>query len=148
MEDLFEMMTVDDPEEAKDKGICLGIRIRVSGQETTCPVSQTCETFDRFESEVQDLRAHLSRVLDQGKAFFRASRLQGKLDIRPDMPPDEIWTILAQTEDDGLFVEGFNSLEESKRKEVAEHVLAKCNVFSGKAAVFSSRYSDESSFME
>ena len=148
MEDLFEMMTVDDQEESKEKGICLGIRIRVSGKETTCPVSQTCESFDMFESEVRDLKAHLDRVLDQGKAFFRASRLQGKLDIRSDMPPDEIWTILSQTEDESLFVEGFNCLEESKRKEVAEHVLTKCNVFSGKASVFSSRYSDESSFME
>lgn len=147
MDELFEMMTIHDQEGSREKGICLGLRLRVSGNETTCPVSRTCETFDSFESEVQDLKAHLNRVLDQGKAFFHASQLQGKLDIRSDMAPDEIWSILSQTEDDGLFVGGFNSLEESKRKEVAEHVLTKCNVFSGKASVFSSRYDDESSFI-
>ena len=147
MDELFELMTVGDQEGSKEKGICLGVRLSVSGKGTTCPVSQTCETFERFESEVQDLQAHLDRILDQGRAFFRASQLQGKLDIRPDMAPDEIWTILSQTEDDGLFVEGFNSLEESKRKDVAEHVLTKCNVFSGKASVFSSRYDEESCLM-
>ncbi len=146
MEELFEMMRVD--EGAEEKGICLGIRIRVSGRETTCPVSRPCASFDTFEEEVRDLKAQLDKVLSQGKAYYQASRLQGKLDIRPDMGPREIWTILSRTEDEGLFVEGFNSLEESKRKEVAEHVLTSCNIFSGKAAVFSSRYSDESSRLE
>ena len=148
MEDLFEMMTTDDQKKPLEKGIRLGIRPRVSGQETIYAISRPCESFDMFESEVQDLKAQLDRVLSQGKAFFHASRLQGELDIRPDMAPDEIWSILSQTEDEGLFVEGFNSLDESKRKEVAEHVLTKCNIFSGKAAVFSSRYDDDSSLVE
>ena len=33
---------------------------------------------------------------------------------------------------------------EGKRKELAEHVLSHCNVFAGKAAVFFSRYDENS----
>lgn len=37
---------------------------------------------------------------------------------------------------------------EGKKKEVAEHVLSRCNLFSGKAAVFSSRYDENSAQMK
>jgi hypothetical protein len=101
-----------------------------------------------FESEIRDLKEQLDMVLGQGKAYYQTSSLQGQLAIRSDMAPEEIWSVLSRTEDEGLFVEGFNSLEEPKRKEVAEHILTSCNIFSGKAAVFSSRYKEESSLME
>ena len=148
MSHLFEIMTTDAGKDGQDKEIRLGIRLRLSGNETLCPISRSCRSLDVFESEVQAFREELDGILDQGKAFFRASRVQGELDIRSDMGAEEIWSILSATEDDGLFVEGLNSLEESKRREVAEYVLTKCNIFSGKAAVFSSRYDDGAASLE
>ena len=41
-----------------------------------------------------------------------------------------------------------DNLEETKRKEVAEHVLTRCNIFSGRGAVFSARYDSETGYME
>jgi hypothetical protein len=64
------------------------------------------------------------------------------------MKPEEIWTILSAILDEGEFIQSFNALEQGKRKEVAEHVLTRCSVFSGRAAVFSSRYDDNSARME
>ena len=64
------------------------------------------------------------------------------------MNAGEIWSILSAILDEGDFIQAFNALEEGKRKEVAEHVLTHCNVFSGRAAVFSSRYDDKSALME
>jgi adenosylcobinamide kinase/adenosylcobinamide-phosphate guanylyltransferase len=69
-------------------------------------------------------------------------------DINPDLTPAEIWALLSGVPDEPSFVRGFNSLEESKRREVAEHVLTRCNVFSGRASVFSSLYKDDSALME
>jgi hypothetical protein len=148
MDDLFEMMPVDHREGPAEKRVQLGIRIQVSGQETLCPVSPPCGSFEEFEREIRDLKGQLDRVLGQVKQNAQASRLQDKLDIRADMAPDEIWGILSRTEDEALFVEGFNSLDSEKRKAVAEHVLTSCNIFSGKAAVFSARYSDDTSLMQ
>lgn len=147
MEELFEMMPVDGGGSG-EKGIQLGILIRVSGQESACPVSPPCRSFEEFEREIGDLKDQLDRVLGAGKAHFRTSRVQDRLDIHAEMAPDEIWAVLSQTEDEALFVEGFNSLGVTKRKEVAEHVLTSCNIFSGKAAVFSARYSDDTGLME
>lgn len=148
MADLFEIMTTDSREKGQDKEIRLGIRLQVSGYESLCPITLPCGSVDVFESEVRALKEELDRILDQGKAFLHASRVQGELDIRADMGAGEIWSILSAIEDDGSFVEGFNSLEESKRREVAEHVLTNCNIFSGKAAVFSSRYNDAAALLE
>jgi len=148
MAELFELMTTKAREGEQDKEVRLGIRIQVSGHETLCPVTRPCRSLDVFASEVQALRDALDSILEQGKTFFRASRVQGELDIRSDMEVEAIWAILSNTKDDGLFVEGFNSLEESKRREVAEHVLTRCNIFSGKAAVFSSRYNDGAALLE
>lgn len=148
MVELFEIMTTDALEDGQDKEIRLGIRLRLSGYETLCPITPSCRSLDVFDAEVRTLREELDRILGQGEAFFHASRVQEELDIRSDMGAEELWSILSATEDDDLFVEGFNSLEESKRREVAEYVLTKCNIFSGKAAVFSSRYNDGAALLE
>jgi hypothetical protein len=59
-----------------------------------------------------------------------------------------VWSILSSIEDEDQFVRRFNALEEEKRREVAEYVLTKCNIFSGKASAFSSRYSNETGLLE
>jgi hypothetical protein len=69
-------------------------------------------------------------------------------EFRSDMGPEEIWEILSNITDEDLFIGSFNRLEETKRNEVAEYVLTQCNIFSGKASVFSSRYNNEKGLME
>ena len=76
----------------------------------------------------------------------RSSDVTIEFDV--DMAPEEIWALLSEVDDEDLFVTTFNNLEESRRREIAEHVLTHCNIFTGQASVFSSRYDNESGFME
>jgi len=90
----------------------------------------------------------LERVINKAKEVFNGSSLLETLELNADMSPEKIWSILSSVDDEDLFVNNFNSLDEAKRNEVAEYVLTQCNIFSGKAAVFSSRYSNDSGFMK
>ena len=116
--------------------------------ETTCYVTQPCQSYRALESEVQAIRQNLEDVLKEAKQVFEGSSKKDNLGLRPEMKAGEIWSLLAAILDEGAFIQAFNGLDEGKRKEVAEHVLTHCNVFSGKAAVFSSHYDDKSSLME
>jgi hypothetical protein len=145
---LFELITERGKEQGRKPEARIGIRVKLSSFETTCFVTGPCASYHALESEVQAIRQNLEDVLKEaGKAFESASK-RDRFGLKPDMTAGEIWAILSGILDEGDFVQSFNALEEEKRKEVAEHVLTHCNVFSGKAAVFSSRYDDKSAFME
>ncbi len=148
MEKIFELITEPGKEEGKKPGARLGIKIKLSSFETTCYVTQPCESYRALESEVQGIRQHIEDVLKEARHVFEGSSKTDKLGLRSDMKAGEIWTILSAILEEKDFIQVFNALEEGKRKEVAEHVLTHCNVFSGKAAVFSSRYKDQSALME
>ena len=70
------------------------------------------------------------------------------LDLQPGMEPKEVWEILSSIDDGEAFADYFNNLPEVKRREVADYALTRCNIFSGKGAVFSSRYNNESALLE
>jgi hypothetical protein len=144
---LFELLT--QPAEGREKKpeARLGIRVRLSSFETTCFVTQPCQTYHALESEVQAIRHDLEDVLKEARKAFESASKRDNLGLKPDMTAGEIWTVLSAILDEGDFVQAFNALEQGKRKEVAEHVLTHCNVFSGKAAVFSSRYDDKSALL-
>ena len=148
MDKIFELITQPGKGEGKKPEVSLGIRVKLSSFETTCMVTQPCQSYHALESEVQAIRQNLEDALKEARKVFEGSSKRDNLGLRPDMNAGEIWTILSAILDEGDFVQAFNALEEGKRKEVAEHVLTNCNVFSGKAAVFSSRYDDKSALME
>lgn len=148
MEDIFEMLTVAEKEKIDTIGLRLGVRIKIAGHETTCPISKICNSYEALEIEVQALKNHLERIMNGARNIFSRSSIQGGLDIRPDMTPEQVWTILSNIADEKLFVDSFNSIDEIKRREIAEHVLTECNIFSDKASTFSSRYNNESGLME
>lgn len=147
-DNIFELMDVSKGDKKSDRSVCLGIRVAVSGRETRCPVTEVCSSYDDFEKVIQTLKDNLEAIRVQAKDLYHASEVQGGLNLRSDMPVDEIWAVLSQVADDDSFVDGFNTLEEIKRREVAEHVLTQCNVFSGKPALFSSRYDNDSGLLK
>jgi hypothetical protein len=148
MEKIFELIAQPGTGEAKKPEARLGIRVKLSSFETTCCVTRPCQSYRALESEVEAIRQNLEDLLKEARKVFESTSKRDKLGLRPDMTAGEIWTILSAILDEGDFIQAFNALEAGKRKEVAEHVLAHCNVFSGKAAVFSSRYDDKSALME
>lgn len=148
MKNIFEMMTVTDKEKRDETKIRLGICLKVGEVETICPISGICNSYDAFEREVQAVKNSLERVMNMAKEIFSGSSLQETLELKSDMPAEKIWSILSSVDEENLFVNSFNSLDETKRKEVAEYVLTQCNIFSGKASIFSARYSNDSYLMD
>jgi hypothetical protein len=148
MDKIFELIAQPGSGKERKPEARLGIRIKLSSFEATCFVTQPAQSFRALESEVQAIRQNLEDILKEGRNFFESASKRDNLGLRPDMTAGEIWTVLSAILDEGDFIQAFNALEAGKRKEVAEHVLTHCNVFSGKAAVFSSRYDDKSAFME
>ena len=148
MKDIFEMVTVTGKEKQDETKIRLGICLKIGDNETICPITGICDSYEAFEMEVEAVKNSLERVINKAKEVFNGSSLQETLELNADMSPEKIWSILSSVDDEDLFVNNFNSLDEAKRNEVAEYVLTQCNIFSGKAAVFSSRYSNDSGFMK
>ena len=148
MENLFEILMGAEKEEEDKKEICLGIRLKIAGYETTCPVSKTCHSYKALDNEIKAIEKQLEALRDKGKKIFTETSPQKGLNLKPDMDAEQIWSVLSDLSDENLFMKGFNSLDETKRREVAEHVLTKCNIFSGKASTFSSRYRSESGLLE
>ena len=147
METVFELITMASNEKAEEKECRLGIRVNVAGYETVCPVTRPCNSYKDFFLEVQNIRKSLDLIMSHAKETFEKPSPEDLFGITSDMRPEEVWAILSKIADD-VFISTFNSMEEAKRREVAEHVLTKCNIFSGKASVFSSRYADDMALME
>lgn len=147
MQNIFEIITQTNKDKEKNKEVRLGIRLKLSSFETLCPVTASCTSYPALESEAQVIRQSLEDALKEARRLFEGSSKTDRLGLRPDMKPEEIWRILSAVPEENDFIQAFNALEQGKRKEVAEHVLSHCNVFSGKAAVFSSHYDDQSALL-
>jgi len=147
MQNIFEIITQPNKDKESNKEVALGIRVKLSSFETVCPLTASCKSYPALESEVQGIRQNLDDLLKEARRLFEGSSKTDRLGLRPDMKAEQIWSILSGVSEEKEFIQAFNALEEGKRKEVAEHVLSHCNVFSGKAAVFSSRYDDRSALL-
>lgn len=142
------MFEIIDVSEGKKIGLRLGIRVKVGGQESICPFSGVFRSSQELSKALERLVADLERLSSQGRAIFGGEQGAGDQALSPDMPPDEIWEILSETADETRFIALFNHLSEEKREEIAEFVLTRCNVFSGRGAVFSARYNSETALLE
>jgi len=146
MEDLFELMTAKEGGEGK-VSVRLGIRLKVAGQETVCPVLRSCDDYKAFEREMLALMDRLQQIQQKAKALFNSPSAAAGLSIGLDTPAEAIWDALSAIADEAQWVASFNELSEAQRQAVADHVLTHCNIFSGKAAIFSRRYDSETGLM-
>ena len=149
MEEIFKIVEAPEKEGREEREITLGIQVKLGGHEIFCPVTKSCHSYKALEIEAQVIKDHIDKVVSRAKAMYDGGPTkQGGLQLKPGMSPEEIWGLLSAIDDLNAFINSFNDLDEEKRKGVAEHVLTRCNVFSGKASIFSSRYNNESGFLE
>jgi hypothetical protein len=148
MNNIFELITFTGKDEESRPRASIGISIKIGVNDTIHRISRVCDSLNALESEVRALNKGLEGVLESAKIIFKESSSLGVPEIRPEMRPEEIWEVLSSISDEKGFIEAFNSLDGGKRREVAEYILTRCNMFSGKGAVFSSRYDNESGLME
>ena len=149
MKRIFDLIKCPQGKEGGKPEFRLVLRIKIGDQETVCPLTESSGSFEGLENEVQTITQDLGRVMEKAKNLIRGDQpSDGQLDFDVEMEPAQIWAILSEIEDVGRFINIFNDLEEPRRKEIAEHVLTHCNIFTGKASVFSSRYDNASGFMK
>jgi hypothetical protein len=149
MKGIFDLIRSSEGGEGEKKTFRLGLRLKIGDQETVCPLTRSFESFEALEDGVRFIKEDLGIVVERARGLFKGTPPTGEgLDVDVDATPEEIWTLLAKIEDENSFVDMFNGLDEARRKAIAEHVLAHCNVFTGKASIFSSRYDNDSGLME
>jgi hypothetical protein len=148
VEDLFELITMRAEEETQRPSVRLGLRLKVAGEETIIPISGPCDTFECLRTEVEALKNQLERMEVDAKEILDEPSGKGAPGIGHDMTAGEIWSVLKDIPDEAVFMKGFNGLDQIRRKGVAEYVLTCCNVFSGRASMFSARYNSVSGLLE
>jgi len=148
MADIFKIIEVHDKKEDDKRGVCIGIDVRIADREVSCPVSGACYSDKELAIEVERIQEDLNRIAESGKGLFGVDIPDKGLRITPEMATEEVWSILSEIEEEDLFIEIFNGLDATRRTEMAEHVLSRCNIFSGKAAVFSARYDNKTGLLE
>ncbi len=136
---IFEII----PETVKGKdapaAFSLGIRMKIGRYESICSITDflPCESL---KSEINSLKNELNEAIKKLESIKNGNAGQGAFSIDSSKPPQEIWALLSVVQDNSVFVEQFNSLNEQKRRELADYIFANCNMFSGKGAFFSARY--------
>ena len=145
---IFEMTSGSDSRVGEETFVSIGIPLKAGEHDVMCPVSKPCASYGALEIEVQAIKDELDTLLQRAKESFEGSATEDALGLRPDMSPEEIWSVLSELSQEDLFAKSYNSMEEGTRRAVAEHVLTQCNVFSGMPSVFSSRFNSETGLLE
>jgi len=145
---LFDVVVTKQPGTGQEPEVRLGLRCVIAGETTVCPISPPCSSDEQLRAEVERVRLDLDRALERGRTALVGAGEPEAPGLDAELPAEELWRVLEAVPDDDLFVERFNEMEEDRRKKVAEHVLTSCNVFSGRPALFSSRYDAETALLQ
>lgn len=148
MVQIFKLMESQEKGASHKKSVRLALDLKIGDKDVPFSVSEACSSYEAFAKEVERVREELAGILKRAKDLFSGPSEGAGRKFRADATPEEIWSELSKTEDEDFFVSIFNGLDDRKRREVAEFVLTQCNVFSGKASAFSSRYNNESGLLE
>ncbi len=124
--------------------------IRLEGEHGGTFVSMDYSTLDDLKSEVQEIKERLDRIVEESRCFFRsesADKVGKKTEFKLAQDPEENWKRLQALTSDEDFFHAFNKLKEGVRREIAEHVLSKENIFKGRASVFSLHFDEDSAVL-
>jgi len=148
MTKLFQLIEIKNEQGISEKNISLGIQVKIGEQVSIVPVTAECRSVGALTKEVKSLQKELEDSLEKGKAVFQGKPAGPGTGISDDMPAEEVWSVLSGITGEDSFVETFNAMAEERRREVSEYILTSCNIFAGKAAVFSARYNSDTALLE
>jgi hypothetical protein len=148
MSGIFRLLKAEGEEERGHPALVLGIDLRIGERQVPCPISGVCRSREELAREVEAVKASLQRLLGEGAALFEKGRSGEGGGISPDMKAEEVWSVLSAIPEEDRFRRLFNGLDEAKRREVAEHVLTHCNVFTGRGAGFSADFNSDTALLE
>lgn len=146
MGNIFEI--IQGRKESNDSPLffTLGIKMKIGKLDTICNITEYLSN-DMMESEIDSLIAELDGIKKKLESFNRGNKNQGIMGVNDDASPHDIWEILSTIADNSLLIEQFNSLSESKRRELADYIFVNCSMFSGKGAYFSAHYVQETAML-
>lgn len=149
MAHVFRLIKASEADTKDESGVYIGIDLRIADHKIHCPVSGLCRTEADLEAAQQDIEKDLEHIMVTALDLFKGSDRSdsGHMAISPDMPPQEIWNVLSQIQDEDRFVDQFNQFPEETRLKVAEYVLTQCNVFQGRASLFAQHYDNQSGLL-
>jgi hypothetical protein len=151
MANIFKLIEVNNQKQEKNKenfGFCIGINVQIADTAIPCPFSKVCHSYEDLAVEGEAILRNLENVLGEAKTLFEEPTPKEGFEFTAETSPEEIWAILSGIQDESDFVKHFNSLDDTRRREVADHVITKCNVFSGRGSVFSARFNNKTGYME
>ena len=77
MESIFEMVTETGKGEDGQTTVSVGLRLKVAGHETTCPISRACDSYEALEIEVEAIKNGLDSLLAEAiRVFLGKPRLK------------------------------------------------------------------------
>jgi hypothetical protein len=147
MAGIFQLIETKNDQGPSGKSMSLGIQVRVGDHTSVLPVTAECRSVGALTKEVKALQEELEAALEKGTALFTGKSSGAGMEISEDMAPEQVWSILSAIAGEEAFAESFNSLPEEQRRVVAEYILTSCNIFAGKAAVFSARYDSDTALL-
>ncbi len=146
MSNIFEIIPGNKKSKDSPMTFSLGIKIKIGQRETICSITDFL-SHDDLESEIDSLKNALADIQKKLETCNREKINQDVLGIDDNSSPREIWDALSTVTDNLLLIEHFNSLNEFKRREVADYIFANCNMFTGKGAYFSAHYVQETALL-
>ena len=148
MKGIFDLIKSPEGEEGEKPFFRLGLRLKIGDEETVCPLTGPFESYEALKKGVEFLKEDLVLAVERARMLFEGTPPSSEgLEFDANATPEEIWTLLSEIEDEDSFVDTFNGLDDARRKAIADYVLTHCNVFTGKASIFSSRYDNDSGLM-
>lgn len=105
-------------------------------------LTESCASAELLEAQVEELHQALKGLLLEARALFAASQKQESAALLPERP-EEIWEIMEGALDLEQMKIIFNGLEEQRRRELANYILANANVFKGAGALFAQHYQED-----
>ena len=146
MSDIFEIIPAKKESKDSPATFSLGIKMTIDQIDTVCSITEFL-LHDELISKINSLQNELAEIVKRLESIDNVNANHGLFYAGNDASPQEIWEYLSSVTDNSRFIEIFNSLDEHKRRELADHVFTNCNMFTGKGAFFSAHYLQESALL-
>ena len=146
MSDIFEIIPVRKENRDSPATFSLGIKIKIGKFDTVCSITEFLP-HDDLISKIHSLRNELADIIKRLESVDKGNANQDFLNIDNNTPIQEIWEYLSSLTDNSRLLEIFNGLAEHKRRELADHIFANCNMFTGTGAFFSAYYVQETALL-
>lgn len=100
--------------------------------------------FERQENLLYYLNKLKSKL---DKLIEEVEKIEEPKELKENITSEQLWAKISKMKDEEV-ISLFNSLQDQKRRELADFVFSHCNVFSGKGRLFSERYDSETNTLK